>query len=417
MSDVNITVQQLPSPTVTVSPGVTLNGLTIGTVTTLAAGSSATATITGTAPNQLLNIGIPLAATDIINIGTITTLSPGASATATITGTAPNLTLNLGIPQGATGSTAGVSTNTPSTVVQRDSSGNFAAGTITANLAGNVTGNLTGTPISPTPLMYRNRLINGGFAIDQRNAGASHNFAGLCGVDRWLLASGTGTSPTAQRIAGSGSSRYRYQISGVAGNTGGGSLEQRIEAANIYDLAGQTVTFSIDIAAVGITSIAYNFAYANSVDNFIGGETSISGATGSFTVSSTLTRYSVQIALPSNVQNGLGVGIIFGGAFTAGKSITIGNAQLEAGSVATPFEQRLQGAEVALCQRYFQNSQYQVFPASTAYNPFFFKATMRATPSVSGLGAGGTTYDLTPDSWRGSQTTGAVQTLSFNAEL
>lgn len=36
------------------------------------------------------------------------------------------------------------STNTPSTVVERDSSGNFAAGTITANLAGNVTGNVTG---------------------------------------------------------------------------------------------------------------------------------------------------------------------------------------------------------------------------------------------------------------------------------
>jgi hypothetical protein len=34
--------------------------------------------------------------------------------------------------------------NTPNTVVERDSSGNFAAGTITANLTGNVTGNLTG---------------------------------------------------------------------------------------------------------------------------------------------------------------------------------------------------------------------------------------------------------------------------------
>jgi hypothetical protein len=37
-----------------------------------------------------------------------------------------------------------VSINTASTIVKRDSSGNFAAGTITANLTGNVTGNLTG---------------------------------------------------------------------------------------------------------------------------------------------------------------------------------------------------------------------------------------------------------------------------------
>lgn len=36
------------------------------------------------------------------------------------------------------------SANTPRTVVERDSSGNFAAGTITANLSGNVTGNVTG---------------------------------------------------------------------------------------------------------------------------------------------------------------------------------------------------------------------------------------------------------------------------------
>jgi hypothetical protein len=37
------------------------------------------------------------------------------------------------------------STNTASTVVLRDGSGNFSAGTITANLTGNVTGNITGT--------------------------------------------------------------------------------------------------------------------------------------------------------------------------------------------------------------------------------------------------------------------------------
>jgi hypothetical protein len=38
-----------------------------------------------------------------LTIGTVSTLTPGSSATATVTGTAPNQTLNLGIPQGATG--------------------------------------------------------------------------------------------------------------------------------------------------------------------------------------------------------------------------------------------------------------------------------------------------------------------------
>jgi hypothetical protein len=41
--------------------------------------------------------------------------------------------------------TTAVSANTVNAIVSRDGSGNFSAGTITANLTGNVTGNLTGT--------------------------------------------------------------------------------------------------------------------------------------------------------------------------------------------------------------------------------------------------------------------------------
>lgn len=51
-------------------------------------------------------------------------------------------TYNLNVP--VTISVDAVSTNTASKIVARDSSGNFAAGTITANLVGNVNGNLTG---------------------------------------------------------------------------------------------------------------------------------------------------------------------------------------------------------------------------------------------------------------------------------
>ena len=46
-------------------------------------------------------------ATPNITIGTVTTLAAGSNATASITGDIPNLTLNLGIPKGADGATGG----------------------------------------------------------------------------------------------------------------------------------------------------------------------------------------------------------------------------------------------------------------------------------------------------------------------
>ncbi len=45
--------------------------------------------------------------TPTITIGTVTTGDPGTEASATITGTAPNFVLNLTIPQGPTGPTGG----------------------------------------------------------------------------------------------------------------------------------------------------------------------------------------------------------------------------------------------------------------------------------------------------------------------
>ena len=122
------------------------NSLSIGTVTTGAAGSSAAATITGTAPSQTLNLTIPTGATgsqgptgntgatgpaNTLTIGTVSTLSAGSSATASVTGTAPNQTLNLGIPTGATGAT-GSTGNTGATGAPGQGAGfNYAFATST----------------------------------------------------------------------------------------------------------------------------------------------------------------------------------------------------------------------------------------------------------------------------------------------
>lgn len=82
------------------------NSLAIGTVTS---GASPSATITGAAPDQTLNLVLPKGDTgatgpaNSLAIGTVTTGAAGSSASATITGTAPNQTLNLTIPKGQDG--------------------------------------------------------------------------------------------------------------------------------------------------------------------------------------------------------------------------------------------------------------------------------------------------------------------------
>jgi hypothetical protein len=87
--------------------------LAIGTVSTLTAGSPATASISGTAPNYLLNLGIPAGqagttpANPTLAIGSVSTLPAGSAATASITGTYPNFLLNLGIPAGSSGGGSG----------------------------------------------------------------------------------------------------------------------------------------------------------------------------------------------------------------------------------------------------------------------------------------------------------------------
>jgi hypothetical protein len=80
---------------------------------------------------------------------------------------------------------------------------------------------------------------------------------------------------------------------------------------------------------------------------------------------------------------------LYGGtkvASTTGATWRICGVQLEAGTVATPFERRSYGQELALCQRYFQKSVPTWGTPRSGDNYIhsmgFFKVTMRATPSL-----------------------------------
>jgi hypothetical protein len=67
---------------------------------------------------------------------------------------------------GYIGGEAGVSTNTPNTIVKRDASGNFAAGTITANLSGSYTNVTIGSTASKGKIFVQETTPSGAAAGD-----------------------------------------------------------------------------------------------------------------------------------------------------------------------------------------------------------------------------------------------------------
>jgi hypothetical protein len=88
------------------------NSLTIGSVTTGAAGSSASAEITGSPPSQTLNLTIPrgnqgvqgiIGPAGTMAVGTVTTLDTGEPATVENVGTTTAAILNFGLPRGDQG--------------------------------------------------------------------------------------------------------------------------------------------------------------------------------------------------------------------------------------------------------------------------------------------------------------------------
>jgi hypothetical protein len=199
-------------------------------------------------------------------------------------------------------------------------------------------------------LGMRNRLINGAMAVDQRNAGASHTLtagSNVYGVDRWFTLA-TGANATGQRVTGAATNTYRYQITGAA-SISALTFVQRIEAINSADLAGKTVTLSFDMANSLLTTVRVRLSYAGGTDNWA--LTTTDFLDTNVTITSTVTRYSVSVAVPAAATTGIQV-LFSVGAQTSG-TWTIGNAQLEVGNAASPMERRPIGTELALCQRYY----------------------------------------------------------------
>jgi hypothetical protein len=258
---------------------------------------------------------------------------------------------------------------------------------------------LVGSINAPNDFGFKNRIINGQMQVAQRATSntitaASTIAAGYSTVDRFYVYC-TGANVTAAQVAGAGATKNRLRITGAASVTAVG-IGQRIEQLNSYDLAGSTATLSADLAiSATLTTVTWTASYANTADTFgtLASPTITQIATGTFTVSATVTNFNAQITIPAAATTGIQI-LFTVGALTSGLTWTVGNVQLEKGSTATSFDYRPYGTELVLCQRYYWQSTSKsngaqffeapgaIISATQARINFFLPAAMRGTPAV-----------------------------------
>ena len=197
---------------------------------------------------------------------------------------------------------------------------------------------------------FRNRLINGSMRTDRRNSGAAQTFTVAAAIayciDRWY-ASCTGANITGQRVAGTGTNKYAYKFTGAASNSGT-LFGQRIESINCTDLVNAAVANQIMAKSSTITSVTWTAYYANSPDDF-SAKTQI--ATGTLTISSTLSLQTLTFNAGANAGNGIAIEYSTA-ALVAAATLQYEAAQLEPGTTATAFEVLPLQVEEELCARY-----------------------------------------------------------------
>jgi hypothetical protein len=193
---------------------------------------------------------------------------------------------------------------------------------------------------------FRNAIINGNFDIAQR--GTSFSTSGY-GFDRWYCSSLSNTIIGRTAFSVGYGTTYAGTIL-PTNTTNTGALQQAIESTTVNTLRGKTITLSFYAVSAGgtLTLTCYKNATA---DTLLGGSWSSIGSVTSATLTASPAKTTLTVAVPSDAS---AAGLMFSIGWSNLPIVTayIWNVQLEVGSVATPFEQRPIGTELALCQRY-----------------------------------------------------------------
>ena len=315
-------------------------------------------------------------------------------------------------------------------VMSGDSSGDLSllsgVNTVVAVTSSGVA--VTGSLNTPNTFGFKNRIINGGMVIDQRNAGAAVTANDAFPVDRFKLAFGNSTGAfSAQQTTTApagfiNSVKYLTTTADVSlGATEYATLTQPIEGLNVADLAWGTASAS---------TVTLSFWCRSSVTGTFGGALRNSAGNRSYpftfaiSVINTWEQKTITIAGDTSgtwlTTNGVGIYLNIGmgtgttlsgtaGAWAGANYISatgavnliatlnadfyITGVQLEKGSTATSFDFRDYGRELAMCQRYlpaFRNSSTtgvptritgSAFNATTVESEFPFLVQSRTPPT------------------------------------
>ena len=253
----------------------------------------------------------------------------------------------------------------------------------------------------------RNLLINGDFQVSQRGdytTAASANVSYF--VDRWYTDVANPVSVNRQHITGidiPGTPSISKGVRLVATSSGTSYTGVRQKIENPTQYVGRTFTYSGWVRSN--TPNARLTSYGNGSPNQVIVSEPHSG-------SGEWEKLSVTFTLNSNMVNGWFVSAFLSTAGigsveqVTGDYIEVTQLQLEAGKVATPFEHRSYGEELALCERYYQKSydkdayvtgstslssvgsvdHYGSSDATNVLAQVYFRTQMRDAPTV-------TTYD------------------------
>jgi hypothetical protein len=297
---------------------------------------------------------------------------------------------------------------------------------------------------SPQYTGFRNAIINGNFDIWQRGTSFTGN---EFGADRWFNRRVGSTCTMSRQAFTLGQTDVpneptyfcRMAVTSSAGAGNFVRLQQNVESVRTF--AGQNVAISFYAKADSARPIAVELVQYFGTGGSPSSTVEAIGVTKT-TLSTSWQKITVTASMPSISGKTLGsnddhsfslyVWLDAGSNFnsstdTLGQqsgTFDIAQVQFEAGSVATPFERRPIGTELALCQRYYQtiSSGSGAGYATGAGQgwPVYFRlpVKMRSAPTVTvtynAANCTVTTENIAADHFASIATSSGSGTLSWN---